>query len=161
MVEVSLKYEKDPQLLLDIVSAMPKRVDNTLTLHRNKLLGNIPKSREEFNPWSLLDKMDGGDKMMVLDSCKDLPVDWREIDMRERYGVNPDRDGGVEGDTQSTGTGTSAVRETLRVLGQVMGQEVRQMWVPLQYHRMKVMKVLMMILMLQFKLIQRSLRREF
>ena len=107
MVEVSLKYEKDPQLLLDIVSAMPKRVDNTLTLHRNKLLGNIPKSREEFNPWSLLDKMDGGDKMMVLDSCKDLPVDWREIDMRERYGVNPDRDGGVEGDTQSTGTGTS------------------------------------------------------
>ena len=50
MVEASLKYEKDPQLLLDIVSAMPKRVDNTLTLHRNKLLGNIPKSREEFNP---------------------------------------------------------------------------------------------------------------
>ena len=35
MVQASLKYNDDPQLLLDIISAMPKRVDNTLTLYRN------------------------------------------------------------------------------------------------------------------------------
>ena len=54
MVETNLKYSKDPQLLLDIVSAMPKRVDNTLTLYRNKILGNVPTHRNEFAPESLL-----------------------------------------------------------------------------------------------------------
>ena len=111
MVEASLKYDKDPQLLLDIISAIPKRVDNTLTLHRNKLLGNVPKSRDEFDPSSLLSKMAGGDKILVLDSKKDLPANWRDIDLQERYGVQ-----GGEGqvDTQSsgasdgTGTGTGS-----------------------------------------------------
>ena len=61
MVQASLKYNDDPQLLLDIISAMPKRVDNTLTLYRNKLLGNIPKTREEFDPTLLLSKVEGGE----------------------------------------------------------------------------------------------------
>ena len=73
MVQASLKYNDDPQLLLDIISAMPKRVNNALTLYRNKLLGNIPKTREEFDPTLLLSKVEGGDKVLVFDSSKDLP----------------------------------------------------------------------------------------
>ena len=86
MVETNLKYSKDPQLLLDIVSAMPKRVDNTLTLYRNKILGNVPTHRNEFDPESLLTRMEGGEKILVMDSLKDLPANWRTIDLKEEYG---------------------------------------------------------------------------
>ena len=108
MVEASLKYEKDPQLLLDIISAVPKRVDNTLTLHRNKLLGNVPKRRDEFDPTSLLSKMDGGEKILVLDSLTDLPANWRDIDLRERYGVQDDI---RQADSQSSGVSGSEADE--------------------------------------------------
>ena len=102
MVEASLKFAEDPQLLLDIVSAMPKRVDNTLTSYRNKILGNVPKTRDEFDPASLLNKMEGGDKILVLDSHKDLPKDWRNIDLREKYGVHDETEH-LHPDTQSSG----------------------------------------------------------
>ena len=49
MVEANLKYASDPQLLLDVVSAMPKRVDNTLTSHRNKLLGMLQSTGMIFS----------------------------------------------------------------------------------------------------------------
>ena len=87
MIETSLKYANDPQLLLDIISAMPKRVDNTLTAHRNKILGNVPKHRDDFVPETLLAKIDGGNKIIVMDSSKDLPSNWRNIDMRKKYGI--------------------------------------------------------------------------
>ena len=58
MVEANLKYGDDPQLLLDIVSVVPKRLDNTLALHRNKILGNLPDHRNDFNPEALLNKVE-------------------------------------------------------------------------------------------------------
>ena len=87
MVETNLKYRKDPQLLLDIVSAMPRRVDNTLNTHRTKILGNIPKHRDEFQPETLLRRMDGGENIVVMDSLKDLPPRWRLMDVRKECGV--------------------------------------------------------------------------
>ena len=113
MVEANLKYGHDPQLLLDIVSAMPKRVDNTLTSYRNKILGNIPKDRNEFNPDTLLNKMEGGQKIVVMDSMKDLPDNWRDIDVREKYGMpdpgeEEEGDGVSQPDTQSSGLSDAA-----------------------------------------------------
>ena len=102
MVETNLKYSKDPQLLLDIVSAMPKRVDNTLILYRNKILGNVPTHRNEFDPESLLTRMEGGEKIIVMDSLEDLPANWRTIDLKEEYGLKDDR-GDDQQDTQSSG----------------------------------------------------------
>ena len=67
MVEANLKYGDDPQLLLDIVSSVPKRLDNTLALHRNKILGNLPDHRNDFNPEALLNKVEGGKKILVME----------------------------------------------------------------------------------------------
>lgn len=102
MVETNLKYGKDPQLLLDIVSSMPRRVDNTLNSYRNKILGNVPKHRDEFDPDTLLSRMDGGEKILVMDSQKDLPDNWRHLDLKKKYGID---EGYVDNqpETQSSG----------------------------------------------------------
>ena len=88
MVEANLKYRDDPQLLMDIISAMPKRVDSTLTAYRNKLLGNIPKHRDDVEPETLLQRMEGGDKVLVMDSSKDLPSNWHQLDIKKEFGLN-------------------------------------------------------------------------
>ena len=123
MVDANLKYANDPQLLLDIVSAMPKRVDNTLTLHRNKLLGNAPKHRNDFIPANLLSRVDGGNKILVMDSLQDLPENWRDIDLKEKYGI-ANREEGVEPqhepDTQSSGV-SDAVSESDEEQGEAAG----------------------------------------
>ena len=102
MVEANLRYSKDPQLLLDVVSAMPRRVDNTLHNFRNKLLGNVPKHRDEFNPETLLSRMEGGEKILVMDSLKDLPQNWRNLDLKKEYGLEEDCIDN-QADTQSSG----------------------------------------------------------
>jgi hypothetical protein len=102
MVEANLRYSKDPQLLLDVVSAMPRRVDNTLHNFRNKLLGNVPKHRDEFNPETLLSRMEGGEKILVMDSLKDLPQNWRNLDLKKEYGIEEECIDN-QADTQSSG----------------------------------------------------------
>ena len=87
MVETNLKYPDDSQMLLDIVSAMPKRVDSTLAAYRNKLLGNIPKHRNDFQPESLPSKMEGGDKILEMDSSRNLPNNWQDLDMKKEFGI--------------------------------------------------------------------------
>ena len=47
----------------------------------------MPKSRDEFDPTPLLAKLEGGKKILVMDSKKDLPVNWRRIDLKESYGL--------------------------------------------------------------------------
>ena len=97
--DVNLDYEKDPALLADIISALPKKMESTLNLHKSRILGSLPKSRDEFDPLSLLTKLDGGDKVMVCDSNRDLPKNWKEMDIKEAFGnvedeaadnINPD-----------------------------------------------------------------------
>ena len=36
--EVNLKYEKDPSLLAEIISALPKKMESSLNQHKNRLL---------------------------------------------------------------------------------------------------------------------------
>ena len=69
-------------------------MESTLHNHRNKLLGTLPKSRDEFDPLSLLSKLEGGEKILVLDSNKDLSKDWRTMDMMEAFGLQSKDDNG-------------------------------------------------------------------
>ena len=50
MKEVNLEFENDPSLLADIVSALPKKMESTLNLHKNRLLGSLPKTMDDFDP---------------------------------------------------------------------------------------------------------------
>ena len=51
------------------------------------MLGSLPTSRDDFDPTSLLGKMEGGEKIIFMDSNKDLPKDWKTIDLKETFGV--------------------------------------------------------------------------
>ena len=83
--DVHLEYEKDPGLLAEILSALPKKMESTLNLHRSRILGNLPKTRDEFTPASLLSKLEGGDKILLCDSNVDLPNDWKNLDMKQEF----------------------------------------------------------------------------
>ena len=85
--EVNLKYEKDPSLLAEIIFALPKKMESTLNQHKNRLLGSLPKTLDDFDPSSLIAKLEGGDKILVMDSNRDLPENWKDIDMKETFGV--------------------------------------------------------------------------
>ena len=78
--ELRIKYDKDPALLADVINALPVKMESSLDLHKRRLLGSLPKSRDEFDPWSLLMKLDGGNKITVL------PANWKEFDMKEFLG---------------------------------------------------------------------------
>ena len=83
---MSLKYAHDPVLLAGIMSALPKKMESSLNLHKSRLLGSLPKSRDDFDPRLLLSKMEGGEKIIVLDSNKDLPSNWRSQDLKDVAG---------------------------------------------------------------------------
>ena len=74
MDDMKQKYRKDPALLIDIVSALPKRMESSLNLHKSRLLGIMPKSRDDFDPLPFLSKVAGGEDVLFMDSNKDLPV---------------------------------------------------------------------------------------
>ena len=107
MAEIKLKFEHDKALLADILSALPKRMESSLNLHKNRLLGSLPKNREDFNPFQLLSKLSGGEKVIVLDSSKDLPPNWRNINMVERFGPSQVDDLGLD----DAGSGVSTAEE--------------------------------------------------
>ena len=48
--------------------------------YRCRLLGKVPRTREEYDPAQLLDKLTA-DKTLVLDS-ENLPDDWKSFDLR-------------------------------------------------------------------------------
>jgi hypothetical protein len=48
LAEIKLKFEHDNA---DILSALPKRMESSLNLHKNRLLGSLPKNRQDFNPF--------------------------------------------------------------------------------------------------------------
>ena len=87
MAEANVMYDNDPGLLTEVISAFPKRIESTLNLYKNKMLGSLPTSRDDFDPTSLLGKMEGGEKIVFMDSNKDLPKDWKTIDLKETFGV--------------------------------------------------------------------------
>ena len=88
MAEANIKYGSDPGLLAEIVSAFPRSIESTLNLHKNKILGSLPTSRDDFDPTSLLQKLDGGEKVLFLDSNRDLPHDWKTIDLKKSFGCD-------------------------------------------------------------------------
>ena len=61
-------------------------MESTLNLHKNRILGSLPKSCDDFDPSSLLSKLDGGEKIVVCDSNTDMPRNWRDVDLNEAFG---------------------------------------------------------------------------
>ena len=78
---MTVEYQDDQDLLSDILSALSKRIVSGMNLHRLNLLGNVPKNRDEFDPSKLLNKLEGGSKVIVKDSNKDLPPNWWKLDL--------------------------------------------------------------------------------
>ena len=52
-----------------------------MNLHISELLDNVPNNRDEFDPSMLLNKLEGGSKVIVKDSNKDLPPSWWKLDL--------------------------------------------------------------------------------
>ena len=85
---LNVELQDDPDLLSDVLSALSKRLQSGMNLHRSNILGKVPKHRDDFNPSSLLQKLEGGSKVIVKDSNTDLPPNWWKTDLaRQDQGI--------------------------------------------------------------------------
>ena len=83
--------EEDQRL---VERCLPARPENTLNKIKNRLMGSLPKSREEFDVQRFLElakSMMGTTKLVILDSNNPahLPVDWRQRNMKDLVENNP------------------------------------------------------------------------
>ena len=69
------QYDKD--FKTDILDTMQKNYRATLIAYRRKLHGSV----NYFDPNTILSKLNTGSQIVVLDSMKELPGDWRDIDL--------------------------------------------------------------------------------
>ena len=88
LIDLNVRLTDDATLLSDVISALPVRVESTLNQFRTKLLGSLPATRDDFDPMILLGRMEGGEKIITMDSLKDLPQDWHKEDLRSALGVH-------------------------------------------------------------------------
>ena len=77
--ELDAKYPQD--LADEVRERLPARNDATLLRYQRKVLGPNPTSRSDFDPTHVLSFITGGEKILVLDSDKDLDKDWSEKDI--------------------------------------------------------------------------------
>ena len=129
-------------LIADVLEALPIKVENTLFNFRTKLLGKVPRTRDEYDPTTFLHTLSGGEKITVLDS-KDLPEKWTEYNIKALFenpvgedepvedeepdvrrpsnpGVQPVLETTIEEEleqTRSEGVGRVLVFTTIRLLG--------------------------------------------
>ena len=73
----------DPDLWDDVLSEMGNFntdfIEQKLRRVRESVLGKVPTNRDVFDPAPILEKLEGGSKVIVIDSNKDLPTNWREL----------------------------------------------------------------------------------
>ena len=69
-------------LIANVLEALPIKVKNTLFNFRTKLLGKVPRTRDEYDPTTFLHTLSGGEKITVLDS-RDLPEKWTEYNIKD------------------------------------------------------------------------------
>ena len=74
------------------ICRMPKNYRCTLNAFRRKLHGLIPKELDDFDPSIILGKIEHGEKVLILDSNKDLPENWKDIQLSEYLPDNPGED---------------------------------------------------------------------
>ena len=80
---LQIKYATDPSFIREVLNCMPERVDCTLHLTRQRILGKVSADRDSFLPANILRNCRGGDRVLVIDSETDLPDNWRDIDLNE------------------------------------------------------------------------------
>ena len=95
-MELHWKYE-DEALIQDILAALTKKVENTLFNYCKGLLGKVPRSRDEYDPQPMISTLEHEEKILVLNSSRDLPQNWNDIDFRGLFGEH--QDVGSEGPT--------------------------------------------------------------
>ena len=61
---------------MDVELALLSQVERTLFHYHSKLLGRVPRSREDYDPQQILSTLPGVDSVLVLDSLN-LPENWR------------------------------------------------------------------------------------
>ena len=69
-------------LIANVLEALPIKVENTLFNFRTKLLGKVPRTRDEYDPTTFLHTLSGGEKITVLDS-RDFPEKWTEYNIKD------------------------------------------------------------------------------
>ena len=84
-MELHWKYE-DKALIQDILAALTKKVENTLFNYCKGLLGKVPRFRDEYDPQTMISTLEHEEKILVLDSSRDLPQNWNDIDFRGLFG---------------------------------------------------------------------------
>ena len=84
-------------MIQDILAALTKKVENTLFYYCKGLLGKVPRSRDEYDPQPMISTLEHEEKILVLDSSRDLPQNWNDIDFRGLFGEH--QDVGSEGPT--------------------------------------------------------------
>ena len=68
---LQIKYATDPGFIREVLNCMPDRVDCTLHLTRQKILGKVSADRDSFLPENILSHCRGGDRILVIDSERD------------------------------------------------------------------------------------------
>ena len=63
----------------------PLRVESTLNAHKSKFIGHLPGNRDDYEPSSILSKLESGSKVLVLDSSKHLPEGWQNISLQDLF----------------------------------------------------------------------------
>ena len=61
-----LKYEDDPVLHSEIIAEMPDKPQSTLSHHKAKFLGHLPRNRDEYDPSIILSKSQKGARVIAL-----------------------------------------------------------------------------------------------
>ena len=85
------KFADDPGTIKDVMRVLPKRVEDTLNYYRTQVFGHQPRDRESFDPGPVLRSLQGGEKIVVSDSKKDLPNNWRYFDLNSFFNDNQNK----------------------------------------------------------------------
>ena len=115
----------------EVLHHLPQSITNSLGKKRRQHLGALPADRDEFDPVQSISKLKVGERILVLDSSKDLPPDWQDKDMADFFGrEGPSRSaappGLVESDDGLTSGGESSGGETdaESVAGDIVGDDL-------------------------------------
>ena len=80
--ELHEKFSHDPDYVQDVLGHMAQRVEHTLDNHKRKILGAVSCDRDGYQPGSILNTINSGEMVRVLDS-NTLPQDWIDINPRD------------------------------------------------------------------------------
>ena len=110
LLRMMKSYEHDQIRKSEVISSLPVNVKSTLNDHKAKVLGTTGYNnitRDDYDPSVLLQKLQYGSDVIVLDSSTMLPDDWYELDWYSWF-PELDKTNGAGGDGLSDAGGASS-----------------------------------------------------